>query len=167
MNFTLGASRGYLTCGSVLPFGADFYAYHEHTCGNSLDVQFADITESGATTWNWNFGDGSGTSTAQHPSYTYSSPGVYTVTLNAGDGVSSDIETKTNLIAVGAVSLPYSEDFESGTSDLGQFRTIDTYKNDIEVHADAANASSFGLMFDGYKDNTSGTFRTPTSANCL
>lgn len=34
----------------------------------------------GADEWNWDFGDGT-TSTVQHPSHTYTTPGVYTVTL--------------------------------------------------------------------------------------
>jgi gliding motility-associated-like protein len=32
--------------------------------------------------WNWDFGVTGGTSTAQNPSYTYTTPGTYTVTLN-------------------------------------------------------------------------------------
>jgi PKD repeat protein len=35
----------------------------------------------GSNSWNWNFGNG-GTSTNQSPAYSYSVPGVYTVTLN-------------------------------------------------------------------------------------
>lgn len=42
-------------------------------------VQFAD-NSLGATTWYWDFGDGN-TSTQQHPEYTYTSPGTYTITL--------------------------------------------------------------------------------------
>ncbi len=50
--------------------------------------------------WNWNFGDGA-TSTSQNPSHTYTSDGVYTVSLTVSDGTSSDIETKNAYITVG------------------------------------------------------------------
>ena len=39
----------------------------------------------GVTNYSWNFGDGVGTSTSANPSYTYSNPGIYTVTFTAGD----------------------------------------------------------------------------------
>jgi len=50
-------------------------------------IQFTDLSTvpAGAgtiTSWSWNFGDGAGsTSTLQNPSYTYTAPGYYTVSL--------------------------------------------------------------------------------------
>jgi len=43
-------------------------------------VNFTDLTEGEPVTWNWDFGDG-GTSTDQHPTYMYTSPGLYKVGL--------------------------------------------------------------------------------------
>lgn len=49
--------------------------------------------------WLWNFGDGA-TSSSQNPSHTYSSGGVYTVSLTVNNGTTSDTETKTGYITV-------------------------------------------------------------------
>lgn len=51
--------------------------------GGMAMVDFTAQT-TGATSWYWNFGDGT-TSTEQNPSYGYTLPGVYTVSLSAGD----------------------------------------------------------------------------------
>jgi PKD repeat protein len=45
-----------------------------------LRVEFTDLSSGGPTSWLWDFGDGA-TSTEQHPSHTYTAPGVYDVTL--------------------------------------------------------------------------------------
>lgn len=50
-----------------------------------LAVTFADASTGAVTTWNWDFGDG-GTSSSRNPgSHTFVNPGVYTVTLTAGN----------------------------------------------------------------------------------
>ena len=70
------------------------------TSGNApLSVNFTDQSTGSPTTWYWNFGDGS-TSTLQNPSHTYSSGGIYSVSLTVGNGSSSDTETKLNYITV-------------------------------------------------------------------
>ncbi len=60
--------------------------------GESVD--FIDISSSNTTIWDYDFGDGVGSSTVQHPNYTYTSPGVFSVTLNA----TSDMGCETNII---------------------------------------------------------------------
>lgn len=52
-------------------------------------VQFTDQTTNLPLTWSWDFGDGQG-STLQNPSHTYSTPGAKTVTLIAGNCITSD-----------------------------------------------------------------------------
>ncbi len=47
-----------------------------------LGVGFADASTNTPTSWSWSFGDG-GTSTSQNPSHTYSSAGLYSVSLAA------------------------------------------------------------------------------------
>ncbi len=91
------------------------------TSGNApLTVNFTDQS-TGATSWSWDFGDGIGTSTAQNPSYTYNSPGTYTVSLTATNSCGNDTNIKTNYVTVneagGYASLPYSTGFEAGTFD--------------------------------------------------
>jgi PKD repeat protein len=63
-----------------------------------LNVSFSDLSTNNPTSWSWDFGDGVGTSTAQNPSYTYSSPGTYTVSLIATNAYGSDTETKIDYI---------------------------------------------------------------------
>jgi PKD repeat protein len=64
-----------------------------------LTVQFTDQSSNIPSSWAWNFGDGN-TSIAQNPSHTYSSIGVYTVSLNATNAAGSNTITKTNYVSV-------------------------------------------------------------------
>jgi PKD repeat protein len=66
-----------------------------------LTVSFTDASTgpNPLTSWSWTFGDG-GTSTLQNPVHTYTLPGLHTVSLLAGDGVTSDLETKVDFINV-------------------------------------------------------------------
>ncbi len=66
-----------------------------------LAVQFTDTSSNFPTAWAWDFdNNGSIESTAQHPSFTYSSAGTYTVKLTASNGAGADSETKTGYITV-------------------------------------------------------------------
>ncbi|MBX2958383.1 MAG: PKD domain-containing protein [Flavobacteriales bacterium] len=65
--------------------------------GESVD--FTDLSSNSPTSWLWNFGDG-GMSASQNTTYTYNTPGTYTVTLTATNASGSDDEVKTNLIVV-------------------------------------------------------------------
>ena len=94
---------------------AQFSAPRRAICvGESL--QFSDESYNAATGWTWTFAGGTpANSTSQDPVVTYNTPGVYTVTLTATDGTSTDGETKTDYITVLPVgaSLPYHEGFET------------------------------------------------------
>ncbi len=57
----------------------------ENICLNA-PVQFTDMSTGVPLSWFWDFGDGTGSSVVQHPSYSYSSPGTYTVSLTVSDG---------------------------------------------------------------------------------
>ena len=53
------------------------------TAGNApFTVAFTDTSTGTPSWWRWDFGDGN-TSTAQSPTYTYTEPGTYEVTLTA------------------------------------------------------------------------------------
>ncbi len=65
-----------------------------------LTVSFLDETIGNASNWQWDFGDGLGTSTQQHPSYTYTSPGCYFVTLSAAGDNCSGTTTASTCIEV-------------------------------------------------------------------
>ena len=63
----------------------------------TLTVQFTDQSTNSPTDWQWELGDG-GVSTDQHPTHTYVSPGMYTVSLTAANAGGQDTETKTDYI---------------------------------------------------------------------
>lgn len=67
-----------------------------------LTVQFTDTSspgDSAITAWAWNFGDG-GQSTLQSPQHTYTTPGVYTVSLNVTNARGNNTSVRQNLITV-------------------------------------------------------------------
>ena len=67
-------------------------------------MQFSDLSTPGgaADAWRWTFGAPSASSTSQHPVYTYTQAGVYTVTLHVTDttGNEWDIVTRTRYLTV-------------------------------------------------------------------
>ena len=64
-----------------------------------LDVAFTDLSTGAITGWTWDFGDG-GSAIEQHPSYTYLSPGTYTVSLTVLGPGGTDTATQVDLIVV-------------------------------------------------------------------
>lgn len=56
-------------------------------------MNFTNLSQN-ASSYSWDFGDGS-TSSSQNPSHTYSTPGTYSVTLQATNNIGSDVITKT------------------------------------------------------------------------
>jgi uncharacterized protein (TIGR02145 family) len=74
----------------------------EITEGQRID--FIDESLNIPAQWNWDFGDG-GSSTSQHPSYGYSTPGIYSVTLTVSNASGSDTEKKVNYITVNKLDI--------------------------------------------------------------
>ena len=65
-----------------------------------MEVVFRDLSKGESISgWEWNFGDG-GSSTAQSPTYTYRTPGTYTVSLKVTNDLGSTTSTRTGLIRV-------------------------------------------------------------------
>ena len=64
-----------------------------------LTVQFNDTSTGNITSWFWDFRDGN-TSASQNPSYEYSEPGSYSVTLNASNAYGYSVVTWTDYIKV-------------------------------------------------------------------
>ncbi|NUQ14793.1 MAG: PKD domain-containing protein [Flavobacteriales bacterium] len=83
-------------------------------------VQFTDISYHGATTWEWTFPGGTpASSTDQNPTVTYATPGLYPVTLVAGNGndqVSTQVNDYMMVMPATGLAVPYSEGFESATT---------------------------------------------------
>jgi PKD repeat protein len=73
----------------------DFTVNNPITC--SPTVQFTELTQNGATSFEWSFGDNT-KSTAANPTHTYANPGTYTVKLKACNAIGCDSITKTNYV---------------------------------------------------------------------
>ena len=82
--------------------------------GQSID--FSDDSYHNVTGRTWTFPGGSpGSSTVADPTVTYNSPGIYSVTIDATDGSTNAVTTKTDYIVVlsdPGESLPHHEGFE-------------------------------------------------------
>jgi len=95
-----------------------------------LTVQFTDLSTGGPTMWAWDFGDG-GTSTVASPSYTYQTPGTYTVKLTASSqtgGTSTKVkEGYITVSPAGGIVADFSGTPTSGTVPLTvQFTDLST-----------------------------------------
>ncbi|MBN4051539.1 PKD domain-containing protein, partial [bacterium AH-315-M05] len=66
---------------------------------DSTTVSFIDTSLGNPDAWYWDFGDGD-TSTLQNPTHTYNTPGSYSVTLAATNGVYTDTVTYPNYVVV-------------------------------------------------------------------
>ncbi|GEM_PF-1710503 len=75
-----------------------------------LAVSFTDGSQGNITEWLWDFGNGS-QSMAQHPVYTYPSPGTYTVSLTVKGPGGANTAVKNNCIVVN--TAPLKADFEA------------------------------------------------------
>jgi PKD repeat protein len=102
-NTNTSTKANYITIAAGLQ--ADFSA-DRATVAMGQTIQFTDLSAGGVgtLTYQWDFNnDGTWDSTDQHPSYSYSSPGTYTVVLRVTDGAANtDTEIKTNYITVTA-----------------------------------------------------------------
>ena len=88
-----------------------------------LTVQFGDQSTPGTSpivSWEWTFGD-SETSSEQSPSHTYTTPGLYSVSLTVTTAVGSDSESKPqyiNVTAGGGPTALFSADPDQGVAPL-------------------------------------------------
>ncbi len=79
--------------------------------GIPMTVQFTDLSTGAITQWAWDFnGDGINDSTEQNPVYTYSEPGIYTVTLVASNAFGGSTVIKTDYITVRNIYADFSAD---------------------------------------------------------
>ena len=83
-----------------------------------LEVQFSDLSTGSPISWSWDFNnDEIIDSFEQNPVFVYNHAGIYSVSMTVGDGVHTDIETKTAYILV---FEPVEAEFE-GSPTEGQF----------------------------------------------
>ncbi len=79
---------------------ADFIADQTSVVTGST-VNFTDLSTNFPSTWSWTLDGGTpSSSTVKNPSVVYNTPGTYTVSLTASNGIGGDSETKTGYITV-------------------------------------------------------------------
>ena len=115
---------------------------------NGLTAVFTN-TSTNATSYNWDFGDGN-TSTEANPTHTYSTDGVYTVTLTATNNCGS-VSTNQTVTIVTAPMAAFSADTTSGCAPL----TV------LFSNQSSANAVNFDWSFPGGNPSSS-TDENPT-----
>jgi PKD repeat protein len=82
----------------VIPV-ANFTSDNTTACMYQI-VQFNDTSTNTPTSWSWLFGDGVGNSTLQNPNYTYTTAGVYNVSLYASNAAGGNYSNKTGYITI-------------------------------------------------------------------
>ena len=99
-----------------------------------LTVQFNNTSSGDWTSFSWDFGDNT-TSTEEAPGHTYTTPGVYSVTLTAFKGENFDSITKTDYITVNQETFraDFDADNDCDGGDLlvicGEFGRTDCNEN--------------------------------------
>jgi PKD repeat protein len=105
---------------------ADFVA--DKTRGGSpLTVKFTDDSSGSPTAWKWDFGDGA-TSAEQNPQHTYTTLGVYTVSLTASNANGQDTTAKVGYIVTTLAPVAdFTADRQQGKAPfIVQFKDIST-----------------------------------------
>src|SRR3989338_7782585 len=135
---------------------ADFVGTPLQICAGST-VTFTDQSAFTPTSWSWSFPGGTpSTSTSQNPTITYSTAGVYDVTLTATNANGSDPEVKTGYITVvGGVgaALPLTEGFTAAPFVPAGWSQVNTNASTTWVR-DAtigfAPTAGNSMLFDNY-----------------
>jgi plastocyanin len=101
---------------------ANFVASETVPCTGDT-VTLTSQSSGGPTSYTWSISPSSGWSyvtgsnaNSQNPQVIFSSSGTYTISLTASNSLGSDGELKTNYISVGGLGLPFTEDFESSST---------------------------------------------------
>ncbi len=90
---------------TISDFTTDFTIPDSACVGTVVSMQ--DNSSSGVNTWTWNSGNGIPlTSNLQNPSFTYNTPGTYTVSLNSGNTTSLCSDSQTHQIVIVPKPLP-------------------------------------------------------------
>ncbi|MBS1652365.1 MAG: S8 family serine peptidase [Bacteroidetes bacterium] len=146
---------------SSVPAVSNFYALLRNTCPNT-PVQFTDSSLYAPSVWSWTFQAGSpAISTSSAPIVQWSSPGTYSVAMQAQNGNGGNVVTKVSYITVsGPISLPFSEGFQ-GTTFLPLNWTAINFGNPAVYWQRQTGLGGFGTstataMFDNYNVDASG-----------
>lgn len=134
---------------------ADFYSNQVEICAGGT-IQFFDNSYNNVTSWNWNFeGAETATSTEQNPLVQYNTPGVYAVTLIAGDGSVFITENRTAYITVTGAGeeLPFLDGFENYTTLVSSgYWAVENQQNNstFQITGAAANTGAKSVKLPNY-----------------
>lgn len=153
-------ATGVFTGESIL-CNADFDVNRRVICVGDA-IQFSDLSYNGITEWEWNFGDGtvvSGTDPEVHrnPTHVYQEPGLYTIELEAGNGIESVSETKSEYVLVlssGDQEAPFTEGFEEAFPNNQWFIFNEFSDMTFEVTSSAAASGAKSLKLANNANDT-------------
>jgi len=130
-NYTVTLNNNFASCSDstnkvihvLNPPVVNFTGTNLASCKAPLTASFQDLSTNAAS-WSWDFGDG-GTSTLKNPSYTFTAPGQYNITLTATNaaGCSSSI-TKSQFVQVVAPLVKITNLPAYGCSPLSYTPTV-------------------------------------------
>lgn len=113
--------QAYITVSDTLKPAVDFDASARAICFDTEIIEFYDRSENCPSSWKWQFSPSTinfinGTNQfSQNPQVVFLNKGRYNVSLTVTNSNGSRTLTKNEFIAVGGYSLPFVEDFESGS----------------------------------------------------
>ena len=123
------------------------------------EITFTDQSSNSPSSWHWDFGDDE-TSTVQNPGHVYSSVGIYTVTLIAGNEFGSDTITKKDYIEVNT-SQPVA-DFTASATAINQGDEItftdQSSNSPTSWHWDFGDGGTSEIQNPVYTYNSTGTY---------
>jgi len=135
----------------------DFAANTNTICVNQ-SVAFTDLSIGNPTTWNWTFAGGSpSTSTLPNPTISYSTTGIYNVTLTISNSNGSNSITKTSFINVTIPQqIPFSEGFTASATP-SNWENYDQGNDGViwehSLLAGGFGASSQSVYFDNFNND--------------
>ncbi len=122
-----------------------------------LAITFTDTSTGTPTSWAWDFdNDGTVDSTQQNPTFTFTTPGTYTVKLTATNANSSGEKVATDLVlAVGTIVPDFTASTTSGPS------TLTVNFTDTSTQSPTSWAWDFGDGGNSTAQNPSHGYTTP------
>ena len=123
-----------------------------------LRVNFTDMSDGVPVHWDWDFGDGSPHSTLKNPSYTYTVPGVYPVSLNVWNDCGYNGTTRANYITVNGNISPTMKFGNNSTSLFSDY-----YNGTVPLSVFfLGNTSTYSLIDQAWWDFGDGNTSTQT-----
>jgi PKD repeat protein len=123
-----------------------------------LTVDFIDQTSNNPTIWKWSFGDGA-SNTERNPTFTYQTPGNYTVKLEVKNDFGEDVVVKDNYITVNPGGTAPVADF-SGTPTSGKSPLVVSF-TDLSTNTPTTWLWNFGDGSSSTEKNPSYTYQNP------